>query len=380
MVRFALSSAVNNKKAYVAYMHPVEDDKFKNIVSQFIKYEVGSEEGVLAMICETLLSDESKAKYKAFFDEIDMGYLGGESNVNESELELLKTKMMRKKSPAIIVGEDLISHPRAENIAKLIALLEKEVGFSVLIIPPYTNTLGVSLICDLDLEVGSKSIGYNVKADVTVSADGQGDLDMPALNQQEGTFTNIDKRVVPLNAALPFNGYELNDIAKCLGLDSEHTIEYTKTLPLSAGYQNIEFDNLPNSYSNSGVQNRGYELVCMELESDGELDSVEELQEFNGSVIYSCNPLSQFNTFTNRAHQIVDKPLLSGSEQFAVAAKIKSGDIVTFEFNGIKMVREFKVDSHLKGTVALHSIFDLDSSDVCGAYRYEKVKIQRESN
>ena len=44
-------------------------------------------------------------------------------------------------------------------------------------------------------EVITVSVGYNEKADFQISALGDGALDMPALNQQEGTFVNIDKRV-----------------------------------------------------------------------------------------------------------------------------------------------------------------------------------------
>ena len=45
------------------------------------------------------------------------------------------------------------------------------------------------------LEVEGFSVGYNMKADFELSALGDGDLDIPALNQQEGNFfTNIDKK------------------------------------------------------------------------------------------------------------------------------------------------------------------------------------------
>ena len=81
--------------------------------------------------------------------------------------------------------------------------------------------MGVSLICDLDAEAGDYVIGYNEIGDFTLSALGDGNLDMPALNQQEGTFTTIDKRVVPTNAALAYNGYELNVI-------TSYSIHYTK--------------------------------------------------------------------------------------------------------------------------------------------------------
>ena len=77
--------------------------------------------------------------------------------------------------------------------AKLCGLIDRCTDFNVVIIPTQTNSLGVSQICTLSDEVEGFSVGYNVKADFELSALGDGDLDIPALNQQEGTFTNIDK-------------------------------------------------------------------------------------------------------------------------------------------------------------------------------------------
>ena len=58
---------------------------------------------------------------------------------------------------------------------------------------------------------------------------GKKNLDMPTLLEQEGTFTNLNKKVVPTNAALKYNGYTLNDVANALlNKDFEYTIEYTK--------------------------------------------------------------------------------------------------------------------------------------------------------
>ena len=42
---------------------------------------------------------------------------------------------------------------------------------------------------------------------------GYGHFNVPALNQQEGTFTSIDLKVVNTNAAITFDGYCLNDLA-----------------------------------------------------------------------------------------------------------------------------------------------------------------------
>jgi NADH-quinone oxidoreductase subunit G len=375
MIRFALSKAVNRNKAYVAYMHPIEDEMIRNIVSQYVKYEVGSEEGVLAMICDMILSDETKAENKAFFDDLDIGYISGESSVGEEEFAQLAEKLSRKRKPVLVIGEDLINHERSANIAKMAGLIDRFSSFSVMIAPPATNSLGVSLICDLDSEAGSYAVGYNAEADFVLSALGEGDLDMPALNQQEGTFTNIDKKVVPLNAALPYYGYELNDIAAALDVKSKFVIDYTQQLPSDKGYKGVAFDDLENYYTNVGEQVRGYVLDNPDVETSGKLETLSDIPEFNGSVIYRCNPLSQFSPFTDKAHQIVDEPVLTGSQQFAVAARIKGGEHVTFVVDGRRVERKFEIDSKFKGTVALDPSFD--SIENYDSYRYNQVKIER---
>jgi len=228
----------------------------------------------------------------------------------------------RKTAPILIIGEDVINHPRAKNIAMITGLLQKSGVFKVLIIPPVTNSLGVSLICKLDKEEEGLTIGYNTKADFVLSAKGEGDLDMPALNQQEGTFVNIDKDLTPLNAGVGYTGYELNDIANALGIESENIIDYTSQL----GFENIEFDSLENSVDNSGNVTRGYKIKSIPNKKKTKISEVDDLDEYNGSVVYSCNPLNQFNQFTKDCSQIKEKTDLIGSEQFALASRIKSGD------------------------------------------------------
>ena len=109
-------------------------------------------------------------------------------------------------------------------------------------IPNLANTLGVAMICDLDAERGKYTIGYNTAGDFTLSALGNGDLDMPSLNQHEGTMTSIDKRVNPTNAALGYGGYVLNDLANALELQASLTVDYTLQLPVASGFKPIAFD------------------------------------------------------------------------------------------------------------------------------------------
>ncbi|OIO15003.1 MAG: ferredoxin [Helicobacteraceae bacterium CG1_02_36_14] len=375
MVRFALAQAVKRNKAYVAMMHPIEDESIRNIVSQHFKHEVGSEEGLLAMLCECFVNVEGKKEHQDFFDSLDGGYISGESSIGEEEFELLAGKKNRKKAPVLILGADLYAHPRAENIAKMAGVLDRYSDFSVLIIPSDTNTLGVSLICELDEEALSPVIAYNAFGDTVLSALGEGDLDMPALNQQEGTFTSIDKKVVPLNAALPYQGYELSDISNKLGVKCVNVIDFTSKLPHEKGYKAIAFDDLPNYYLNSGIQVRGYLLDAKEVKEEISLEEISDIKEFNGTVIYSCNPNMQFNLFTDKAEIIVDKALLKGSKQFAQAAKIKGGENVEFMLDGKLLSRKFQIDNKLKGMIAYNANFDLGQRS--SLYRYQQIQLER---
>ena len=368
MVKFALSQAVKHKKAWVSSIAPVVEHNISNVISQYINNEVGSEEAALAMIADTFVQD--KESQKEFFDSLDFGYLSGESNISEEELAELKARYARKQNPTLIIGEDVINHPRANNIALIVGYLQKSGLFKVVVVPPLTNTLGVSLICDLDKQKDGFSVGYNVAADFTLSSKGTGDLDMPALNQQEGTFVNIDKDFVVLNAGVSYNGYELNDIANSLGLESDNVIEYTSKL----GFKEVEFDSLDNYYTNDGTVYRGYKIEPTENRKKVKLDKVDELAEFNGSVVYARNPLRQFSVFTKDCKQLNEKLDLIGSEQFALASKIKSGDNVKFTVDGIEFIRHFKVDKHMKGTVAYNPTFDMDSKS--SSYRYNQVKLE----
>jgi NADH-quinone oxidoreductase subunit G len=83
-VKKHINIASENHQARVIYMHPIEDSKLENIVTQFIKYEVGSEEGVVALLAEILLKDIKTPQHiKDILDDLDIGNLSAESNVGE---------------------------------------------------------------------------------------------------------------------------------------------------------------------------------------------------------------------------------------------------------------------------------------------------------
>ncbi|MBD3840339.1 MAG: (2Fe-2S)-binding protein [Campylobacterales bacterium] len=380
VVKYAVNIAVKSKKADFIYMHPIDDLNLQNKYNQFIKYEAGSEEGVMAMLASYLIQNVPD-QYKSFFEDLDIGNLSGECSIGEEEIESIVRKLPRKKNKTLIVGEDLYAHKKAKNIARLVGLIDKYTDFNVMVIPSQTNTLGVSLICDLDEKGGDRVFGYNQIGQFVVSSEGCGDIEVAALNQQEGTFTNIDKNVVNTNVALAFDGYTLNDIAnEVLDNKKEYTVEYTKELPTSKGFKAVEFDSLGNGYDKYGNDRRGYALEDTTCEIlNPLLDQIDSIDTYNGTVIYRCEPLHQFNTNTAKSLKLQTDKSLRGSASFATAAKIKDGDQVSIIYNNKSVVRKFKVDKSIKGTIALCPTFDheLEDGAVTFGYRFKKVQIQK---
>ncbi|NQY94257.1 MAG: NADH-quinone oxidoreductase subunit G [Campylobacteraceae bacterium] len=347
----------------------------EKIIEKVLDEETGEEKEVSKMVSKEV-SKEVEYDFTTLLDEIGR---------DESLLELISSMLLKKDTFSLIIGEDLLAHPNAQNLAKLCGLINKNTEFKVLIIPSQTNTLGVGLICDLDEQRSGYTVGYNVKADFQLSALGDGDLDMPALNQQEGTFTNMNKRVVPTNAALPFNGYTLNEIANViLDVDIEHTIEYTSMLPNKSGFKNIDFDDLPNYYSNDQKEHRGYLLDSFEVQSNMEIEQPSQevftLNE-NEIVIYKANPMNQFNEFTAIAHEFKDssKTGLYTNTTFLKSLDMKEGDKILVEANGTSCELEVLIDNQISGEIVYIPSFDktINTQDLFDGYRYNNAVITK---
>ena len=376
-VRYALTTAAKHNGCKVVYAHPMEDALMQNVTTQLMKYEVGTEEGVMALLAWAILADADLCdEDRAFFNDLDMGYLDAETNIGEEELTGMMKSFARSKKRVLIVGNDLVSHARSKNIAKLAAMIEKYSDFSLVVVPSDLNTLGVSLINSLDVDENiSNVVGYNANGSFVISSLPGADLAVPALNQQEGTVVSIDNKVLPTNVALDFDGYNLNNLANALGVNKKNTIDYTSELDKASGFKNIEFDDLENFLSPYGEDIRGYLLDEVTCESNGKIDDLDDMPEYNGTVIYHANPVLQFNAYTNKTKQLEKDNSLRGSAQFSVAAKISDGDLVEVSYGSTKIQRTFKLDDELKGTVALNPTFDIDVDN--SRYRFEKSKIVR---
>lgn len=379
LVKYHINMASKWHRARVAYMHPIEDSEIENIVTQFIKYEAGSEEGVVALLADTLFKDiELPQSIRGILDDLDIGNLSAESNVGEEELEFLEKSLIKKVGLSLVVGSDLYSHPRAKNIAKLLALFENYRGFNLICIPPAGNGMGISQICDLDEEIEGSTVGYNAKGDFTLSSFGGGDLDMPSFTQQEGTLTSLDRRVTSMNVVVEYGGYVLNDISNALGIHTKYTIDYTKELPRERGYKEIEFDSLPNYFNSVGDEHRGYILDEVAVDINESIEDVEEMSAFDGTVVYNCNPQEHFSPFTAKSDNLTKDAYLVGSEQFAKASKLSDGDTISYTIDSIKFERVFKIDTSLKGTIAINPLFDMGlSTALLSSYRFSKVDLER---
>ncbi len=379
-VRYSITEASSHKGAKVVYMHPIEDVLMQSSVTQFVKYEAGSEEGVLAILAMRLLQDcELDEQTKSYLNGLDDGYLSAESNVGEDELDAIAQMLKRRESRTLVLGSDLFGHARAENIARLSSLLYRYANFNIVVVAKEINSVGVSRICNLDVDDRSIKdvVGYNAVGDFKIAHNRDSDLIVGALNAQEGTIVNLEYRLLPLNVAVPFNGYTLNDIANGLGVGKRETIDFTSELPQDRGFKDVEFDSLENYYTFDGVDVRGYLLKQDETKLVCELDEVDDLDEFNGTVIYRCDETLQFNSLSARCSELSADYSLVGSPQFAVAARVVDGDEVIISSETGERVRKFKVDTELKGTIALEPTVDRDSIVLFGGYRYEKVQIRK---
>ncbi|UPT77370.1 NADH-quinone oxidoreductase subunit G [Sulfurovum sp. XGS-02] len=345
----------------------VKEQVMKTVKEMVVNEETGEEEEVSKKVKETV-EKEITVTINGL-----VTLLGKDSEKFDDAFE----KMMKKKEAfSLMIGEDLYFHEKAENLAKLVALVEATCNIDVVMTPPKSNALGVALICDLDDECSGYTVGYNENGDFRLSALGDGDLDMPAMNQQEGTLTSMAKRVLPTNAALEYDGYELNDVMKALVGAPELTIDWTEMLPVSKGFKAVAFDSLPNAYTNAGVDNRGYRLdVTVEEVALPTVEKFDESLALEGEIAYRCNPARQFNDFTDKAHEIFEAFAL-----YVSPAKAESlGEKVEVVFENGSITLDVVADEKIEGDIVKVPDFKA-AKDVYGLFgesRYQTVTLRK---
>ncbi|MDP3588406.1 MAG: NADH-quinone oxidoreductase subunit G [Sulfuricurvum sp.] len=374
------SSTVDYLKSFhslktVTVEETVDEKVIETVIKKVLNEETGVEEEVSEEVTKTVKKKVSKEI------EVDDNRLLDLLNAPTGFAETLRKYLAKKEKFSLMVGPDLYTHPNSANCARLVALIEKYTVFNVTMIPNLANTLGVALICDLDENAGEYTIGYNTAGDFTLSALGNGDLDMPSLNQQEGTLTSIDKRVNPTNVALSFGGYTLNDVASALGVSAALSVDYTVQLPVSAGFKAVEFDTLPNHYTNAGEEVRGYVLDTLKVPcgEDENVQAFDEKRAMTTSVVYLANPVLQFTPFTARAHQLNEEGGLYASNEFMSSNGLNSADNVRVKTPKGEIVVSVINDSKINGDITYLPTFDskINSQALFGDYRFSNVTIEK---
>lgn len=125
----SLEKALANGANFI-FMHPIDRHILKGLYKQFIKYEVGSEEAILALILYFFAKKDSSAK--EYLENLDIGYLSAESSAGEDEFEDIFSIYEKASKKALILGDDLLNHKSIENILNLVKSIEKYTEFSIL--------------------------------------------------------------------------------------------------------------------------------------------------------------------------------------------------------------------------------------------------------
>jgi len=121
--------------ANVVYLFTMEDPVLVEKSAFFSRYEIGSEEGVFALLAKSfLLHVKIPEHIKNYFEELDEGYISAESNLGEEEIEEIEALYQEASNVLLVLGEDLVCHPRASAIAHLAGLIAKYGNVKLLVV------------------------------------------------------------------------------------------------------------------------------------------------------------------------------------------------------------------------------------------------------
>ncbi|WP_147289751.1 hypothetical protein [Helicobacter sp. MIT 14-3879] len=111
-------------------LYPFLDSKCKF----YIRYEVGTEEGVSALLLYELLNNTKDSNIKDDISNLDYGYLSAETNIGEEELLELKLILKNKRKPLILIGNDILLHQKSKNIIKMLETIKALSNIDIVIL------------------------------------------------------------------------------------------------------------------------------------------------------------------------------------------------------------------------------------------------------
>ncbi|MGX2981983.1 hypothetical protein [Helicobacter sp. 23-1045] len=98
----------------------------------YVRYEVGTEEGVVALLLCEFANKGADSKLDDFINALDYGYLSAESNVSEEELSEIKNQIKLHKKPVLLIGDDIAHHAQKSNILNMLSALKSHSNLEVL--------------------------------------------------------------------------------------------------------------------------------------------------------------------------------------------------------------------------------------------------------
>ncbi len=158
-IQESIIEAIAKNTAEFVYMHPIDNVDLKVYYSQFIKYEVGSEEGIASLLLDTFVK-EADEKVQNYIDDLDIGYISAESSAGEEEFEEAYERGLEKSEKTLIIGRDIFSHDRVENITKILSVIRKYSDLTIVSLDPeFQNILNDA--CDESFEEVEELDSYN---------------------------------------------------------------------------------------------------------------------------------------------------------------------------------------------------------------------------
>ena len=98
----------------------------------YVRYEVGTEEGVVALLLYEFADKSADLRLKDFIKSLDYGYLSAESNVSEEELSEIKNQIKLRKKPLLLIGDDISHHAQKSNILNMLCALKTHSNLEVI--------------------------------------------------------------------------------------------------------------------------------------------------------------------------------------------------------------------------------------------------------
>jgi NADH-quinone oxidoreductase subunit G len=205
--------------------------------------------------------------------------------------------------------------------------------------------LGIALICVLD-EISESSNSTIYKS------------------TNKGTYADENKCIVMDEGTQLSQVEGLKTIGEIVGIYGQNIMDYMNQLPHELGFQAVTNIDLKEGCL--------YKLTPKEVKEAYLLDEIDDLPEYDGALVY----IYQAGELLGENQEI-----LSGSNQFAMAAKLQDGDLITYEINGVKFKRVFKIDTHMKGVIALNSICHKNlSAYLVSSYRFSRLAFEKINN